>query len=80
MGGVGTESQIISSEIYDKVDQEKFVPVVMERDSDGKEFLPTFLKSRMYIDIHSDEVFSSGYEQILRSVYGLPRAPKATNW
>ncbi len=28
LGGVGTESQIISSEIYDKVDQEKFVPVV----------------------------------------------------
>ena len=72
LGGVGTESQIVSSEIYDKVDQEKFVPVVMERDSDRKEFLPTFLKSRIYIDIHSDEVFASGYDQILRSVYGLP--------
>ena len=72
LGGVGTESQIISSEVYDKVDQEKFVPVVMERDSDGKEFLPAFLKSRIYIDIHSDEVFASGYDQILRSIYGLP--------
>ena len=72
LGGVGTESQIISSEIYEKVEQDKFVPVVMERDSEGQPFLPAFLKSRIYIDIHSDEVFASGYEQILRSVYGLP--------
>ena len=27
-GGVGTESQIISQEVYQKVDQEKFIPVV----------------------------------------------------
>ena len=30
-GGVGTETQIISPEIYNNVTQEKFLPVVMER-------------------------------------------------
>ena len=29
-GGVGTESQIISNEIYTKVKQEKFIPIVTE--------------------------------------------------
>ena len=31
-GGVGTETQIISPEIYNNVTQEKFLPIVMERD------------------------------------------------
>jgi len=31
-GGVGTESQIISAEVYGKVAQEKFIPVVVEHD------------------------------------------------
>ena len=34
-GGVGTETQIISPEIYGKVTQEKFIPVVFERDDNG---------------------------------------------
>ena len=37
-GGVGTESQIISKDIYDKVMQEKFIPLVRERHGEGKEF------------------------------------------
>jgi hypothetical protein len=28
--GVGTESQIISKEVYDKVEQSKFIPIVCE--------------------------------------------------
>lgn len=34
-GGVGTETQIISKEVYDSVDQNKFVPVLKERDEQG---------------------------------------------
>ena len=34
-GGVGTESQIISSEVYEKVAQDKFLPIVCERDANG---------------------------------------------
>src|SRR3972149_4314240 len=46
-GGVGTESQIISAEIYDKVEQTKFIPIVTEFDEDGKPYLPIFLKNRI---------------------------------
>ena len=42
--GVGTESQIVSSEIYAKAQQSKFIPVVCEFDDAGEPYLPTFLK------------------------------------
>jgi hypothetical protein len=41
-GGVGTETQIISPEIYAKADQDKFVGVASETGDHGKPFLPTF--------------------------------------
>ena len=48
-GGVGDEIVIISPEVYGKSKQEKFIPIVVERDEDGKEYLPQFIKSRIYI-------------------------------
>ena len=45
--GVGTESQIISKEVYEKVEQSKFVPIVCEFDEKGEPFLPALFKSRI---------------------------------
>src|SRR6266436_545981 len=45
--GVGTESQIISQEVYNKVDQSKFVPVWCELSTTGEPYLPAFMKSRI---------------------------------
>jgi hypothetical protein len=71
-GGVGTESIIISREVYEKVDQEKFIPVVTELDEEGKPYLPAFLKGRMYIDLSSDEKLAENYEKLLRAIFGKP--------
>jgi hypothetical protein len=71
-GGVGTETQIISPQIYSNVSQEKFIPIVAERDENGKEFLPTFLESRIYIDLSSSDHFESNYEKLLRNIYQRP--------
>ncbi|WP_444894992.1 SEFIR domain-containing protein [Microbulbifer sp. SSSA005] len=57
-GGVGTETQIISSEIYSSVDQDKFVAVIAEKDADGSAHLPTYYKSRIYIDLSYDELYA----------------------
>lgn len=57
-GGVGTETQIISAEIYAKQDQDKFVAVVAERDDQGKPFLPVYYKSRIYIDLSDDVLYA----------------------
>lgn len=71
-GGVGTESQIISNEIYSRVDHEEFLPIVTELDPNGRPYLPVYLKNRIYIDLSSDEKFYSEYEKLLRSIYGKP--------
>lgn len=75
-GGVGTESQIISSELYSKVAQTKFIPVVTERDGDGNEYLPVFLRGRIYVDISTDEKWGEGLDELLRLVYEKPSSPE----
>ena len=70
-GGVGTESTIMSNEIYSLASQTKFIPIVVEK-KNGEAFLPTFLKSRIYIDMSSDETYELGYDQLLRDIYDKP--------
>lgn len=60
--GVGTESQIISREVYEKVEQSKFIPIVCEFSDDGNPFLPTFLKTRIWINFSSPEVVNENWE------------------
>lgn len=70
--GVGTESQIISKEVYDKVDQSKFIPLACEFDAAGNPYLPTFLKSRIWIDFSSPETANENWEQLIRLLFGKP--------
>jgi hypothetical protein len=75
-GGVGTETQIISPEIYAKADQNKFVGVASETGDDGRPFLPTFYKSRIYIDLSQADIYATNFEQLLRWIYDRPAHPK----
>lgn len=71
--GVGTESQIISKEVYGKVSQSKFIPVVCELADDGTPYLPTLLNTRKYIDFSSLEKVNENWEQLIRLLHGRPR-------
>ena len=71
-GGVGIESTIVSEEIYTNADQTKFIPVVYEYEND-KPCVPFFAKSRIFVDLSSDEKFEGGYDQLLRDIYDKPR-------
>ncbi|MYL39803.1 toll/interleukin-1 receptor domain-containing protein [Halobacillus litoralis] len=71
-GGVGTETLIISPEVYDDAEQTKFVPIIAERKSDGSAPLPTYLKGKHYIDMSSQQAYEAGYEKLLRNLYGKP--------
>ncbi len=71
-GGVGTEAQIISRKIYEKTDQNKFVAVVVEKDDDGKPYLPAYYQSRIYIDLSDNNLYGRSFEQLLRWVYDKP--------
>ncbi len=71
-GGVGTETQIISPSVYNEVAQEKFIPIIRERDEFGEPYMPTYLKSRVYIDLSFEEHFEKNYEMLLRNIYQRP--------
>jgi hypothetical protein len=75
-GGVGTETQIISPKMYKDVSQEKFIPIVRERNEEGVAFIPTYLDGRVYIDLSSDEHFEENYESLLRNIYSRPSYSK----
>jgi hypothetical protein len=71
-GGVGTETQIISKEVYDNQKQEKFVAVVSQKDDEGNPYLPTFYKSRIYIDLSEPDSYGENYEKLLRWIFNKP--------
>lgn len=74
-GGVGDETTIISSEIYGNAEQQKFIPIVMERNDEGKEYLPSYLKTRIYRDLSGDN-YEDEYESILRIIFEEPSRRK----
>lgn len=71
-GGVGVETQIISPELYNKQEQDKFVAVVFEKDHDGNAYLPTYYSSRIYIDFSNPENEAVEFEKLVRWFYGKP--------
>ncbi|WP_418604133.1 toll/interleukin-1 receptor domain-containing protein [Hwangdonia sp.] len=75
-GGVGTESLIISDSIYKQAEQKKFVPVIFERNKNGEAEMPTFVKSRIYIDLSADDIFEEEYEKLLRNIFDKPLSKK----
>jgi len=75
-GGVGDETMVISPEIYAKATETKYLPVIFERDDDGNEFIPAYLKARIYIDLSCDEVYEDGYDKLLRNLFNKPERSK----
>lgn len=71
-GGVGTETQIISREVYENQAQEKFVAIVSEKDGNGKPYLPTYYKSRIYIDLSEADKYTENFEKLLRWIFDKP--------
>ncbi len=71
-GGVGTETQIISKEVYDNQEQDKFVAVVAQKDDQGKPYLPTYYKSRIYIDLSEPNNYAENFDKLLRWIYNKP--------
>lgn len=71
-GGVGTETQIITGEIYANTSQDKFVAVVAEKDAEGKVVVPAYYKGRIYIDLTDADRYEQEYERLVRWIYDKP--------
>lgn len=84
-GGVGTETQIISPEIYNNVTQEKFLPVVMERDENGGIPKPAYLRGLLHFDLSNPEQYDAEYQRLVKRLYGIeiiakPSVGKMPRW
>ena len=75
-GGVGTETLIITPQLYENVQQEKFIPIVVDLDENGQPYLPAYLRGRIYVDLSNPEHFEVNYEKLLRVIYDRPSLTK----
>jgi len=75
-GGVGDETVIISSELYGKFKQEKFLPLILEKNEDASPTVPVYIKSRIYFDFSDENSYESEYEKLIRHIYNEPLISK----
>ena len=68
-GGVGYEKMIITSELLSKIDSNKVIPIVRQKASSN---VPTFLKSKLYIDFSKVEDYELSFDDLVRSIHGAP--------
>lgn len=74
-GGVGYEQAIVTGEIFEGVaSPKKFVPLL--RRGSQEESLPSYLKSRAYLDFRDDGIFSANLEELLRHLHESPKHPR----
>lgn len=69
-GGAGQETMIIAPEVYEKNAPEKFIPVIMERNFLGREYIPKYLKSLIYVDYTDDDI-EIQYKNLVCAIYGV---------
>lgn len=77
-GGVGTETQIISNDVYKDVEQTKFIPIVVNKDEMGNVYLPYYLEAKLYTDFSDDNSFAKNMEELVRQIHKLPKRVKPT--
>lgn len=68
IGGVGDESMIITPELYGKVEQSKFIPVVFEKDRNGNPYLPVYLKRIMHVDLSNKKQYDTFYYRLVQQM------------
>jgi len=68
-GGVGYEKMIISSSLLSKIDSNIIIPVVRQSSA---AVIPTFLKSKIYINFSIDSEIEYSLDELLRTVLNAP--------
>lgn len=69
-GGVAYEKMIVTGELYQDLGSVKFIPIVKE--GDDEEALPSFLKTRYYIDFRDKKNRARNMDDLLRVLHDVP--------
>jgi hypothetical protein len=73
-GGAGYEKQIVTGEMFHGAKASKFIPLV--RSGSDDEALPSYLKSRKYVDFRDDTKFDEKLDDLLHQLHGVPKNPR----
>jgi hypothetical protein len=68
-GGVGYEKMIITSSLMKNIDENKIIPIIRQN---GTSEVPTFLKSKLYINFSKADDFEFSYDELVRSIHNSP--------
>lgn len=75
-GGVGKEAQILTAEIYEKANEDKYAALITEKDANGKAYVPTYYHSKQYIDFTDATKHEDKFQELLRWLYDKPQHKK----
>ena len=73
-GGVGYEKMIVTGQLYEDLGTGKFVPLLVR--GDKEQSLPTFLRSRLYIDFRKAEDYEDRLVELVHELHEVPRSIK----
>ena len=74
-GGVGYEKNIVTGEIFEGISSpKKFVPIL--RKGSSIDSLPSYLKSKIFIDFRNENTFNLKINELIRHLYDSPKHKK----
>jgi len=69
IGGVGYEKMIITSDLLKNIDGNKVIPIIRQN---GTHNVPTFLKTKLFIDFSIDRNSEFSYDELSRTIHKSP--------
>lgn len=68
-GGVGYEKMIVTYDLMKSIDSNKVIPVIRQA---GTHNVPTFLKSKLFIDFSQNADIEFSFDELVRTLVGAP--------
>lgn len=72
-GGVGYEKMIITSNLLKNIDTNKVIPIIRQI---GTNDIPTFLKTKLYIDFSKNSDYEYNIDELIRTIHQSPLLKK----
>jgi len=68
-GGVGYEKMIVTADLLKTIDSNKVIPIIRQS---GTYALPTFLKSKLFLDFSRDDQYEFSFDELTRALHNAP--------
>lgn len=69
VGGVGYEKMIVTADLIKTIDSNKVIPIIRQG---GTRNVPTFLKTKLFLDFSSPSQFEFSFDELVRSLHNAP--------